>query len=136
MTKQQGSHGFAKMRQNAVPPFPLVAVFPQCPLPHTWNEPVMLSMVVAVLRQTLQEFHGDQRRVYLFGHSMGGVGVWALASAYPELFAAVVLEVSQAGAEQNRGYGSTDTWEASRLYVGSLRDGHGAAASQKTQQRN
>ncbi len=90
MKKAQRSHGFAKRLQTATPPFPLVAVFPQCPLPHTWDEPAMQSMVVAILPQTVQEFYGDQQRVYLFGHSMGGAGVWALASAHPELFAALV----------------------------------------------
>ncbi len=90
LNKEQKSHGFAKMLQIATPPFPLVVVFPQCPFPHTWNEPAIQAMVVAMLQQTIQEFHGDQRRVYLFGHSMGGAGVWALASAHPELFAALV----------------------------------------------
>lgn len=34
------------------------------------------------------EFGTDPRRVYLTGHSMGGHGVWRLASLYPDRFAA------------------------------------------------
>ncbi len=86
----QGGHGFGNVLRNATPPLPVVVVFPQCPLPHVWHEPAMQTMVMEALRQTIQEFHGDEHRLYLVGHSLGGYGVWTLATAHPGMFAALV----------------------------------------------
>jgi len=36
------------------------------------------------------EYRTDLKRVYLTGVSMGGEGVWSLAAAHPEKFAAIV----------------------------------------------
>jgi len=42
-----------------------------------------------VLDLIRKEFNVDERRIYLFGHSMGGAGTYHLASKYPNLWAAV-----------------------------------------------
>jgi poly(3-hydroxybutyrate) depolymerase len=42
-----------------------------------------------VLDLVRKEFNVDERRIYLFGHSMGGAGTYHLASKYPNLWAAV-----------------------------------------------
>lgn len=88
--KRHDGHGFGKALRKRTPPVPVVIVFPQCPLPHLWHEPAMQTMVMQVLQQTMQEFHGDARRVYLIGHSLGGIGVWAIAQTHPSVFAALV----------------------------------------------
>jgi dienelactone hydrolase len=36
-------------------------------------------MVMAELQEAVREFHGDPRRIYLTGISMGGAGTWYMA---------------------------------------------------------
>ena len=50
----------------------------------------MQGMVIAEIDKTLTEFHGDPRRLYLSGFSMGGAGVYQIAARWPERFAALV----------------------------------------------
>ena len=69
--------------------FPCVVVMPQCPLPRFWSEPEILAKAMAALDHSLAEFNGDKRRIYLTGLSMGGYGLWTMASAHPEKFAAL-----------------------------------------------
>jgi len=70
--------------------FPFVVVFPQCTENHTWGEPEMRARALAALDHSMKEFHGDRRRVYLTGLSMGGYGTWDFAMAEPGRFAALV----------------------------------------------
>jgi predicted peptidase len=35
-------------------------------------------------------YNVDESRIYLIGHSMGAIGTWALASKYPQTWAALV----------------------------------------------
>ncbi len=65
--------------------FPFVLVSPQCPENEVWDPDVLMSLV-----DTLQaELRVDTARTYVTGLSMGGYGTWALASKYPQRFAAV-----------------------------------------------
>jgi predicted peptidase len=65
--------------------FPFVLVSPQCPDNEVWDPDVLMSLV-----DTLQaELRVDPVRTYVTGLSMGGYGTWALASKYPQRFAAV-----------------------------------------------
>ena len=50
-------------------------------------DPVKLD---ALLTHAVRKYHVDEDRIYLTGLSMGGYGAWALATAYPERFAAIV----------------------------------------------
>jgi predicted peptidase len=65
-----------------------VIVFPQCRLGHEWYGDMELQ-AMAALESSIREFHGDRRRVYLTGISMGGSGAWYLAR-HRRRFAAVV----------------------------------------------
>lgn len=68
---------------------PAIVVFPQVPLDSLWlGEPERVAL--QALDATTSEFNGDPDRVYLAGLSMGGYGVWEMASQDPERFAAVV----------------------------------------------
>jgi predicted peptidase len=68
-----------------------IIVNPQCQdapdswAPHIADLRALLAEVSAMRALTVDPAH-----LYLTGVSMGGVGTWALAAAYPELFAAIV----------------------------------------------
>ncbi len=66
-----------------------IVVFPRCPENAWWTTPEMEALALAALERTADEFHGDPQRVYLTGLSMGGYGVWYLASRHPGMFAAI-----------------------------------------------
>lgn len=69
---------------------PAIVVFPQAPVDSRWlGEPADAAM--AALETSIAEFHGDRRRVYLTGLSMGGYGTYHLALAHPDTFAALVI---------------------------------------------
>lgn len=69
---------------------PAIVVFPQCREGGRWSDGEMEQLVLHALEQSMQEFYGDRRRVYLTGLSMGGYGTWYLAAKYPDQFAAIV----------------------------------------------
>ncbi len=54
-----------------------------------YGRPVALEDVVKVTEAVKRDYKIDATRTYLTGHSMGGGGVWQIASAKPELFAAI-----------------------------------------------
>jgi predicted peptidase len=55
-----------------------IVVLPQCRKDQQWVGP-MARQALAALEQTVGELHGDPRRLYLTGISMGGSGAWYLA---------------------------------------------------------
>lgn len=59
-------------------------------LPRLKDRKEMLPYVAAAVRDVLKKEAVDPTRVYVTGQSMGGVGSWAAAARYPELFAAAV----------------------------------------------
>jgi predicted peptidase len=64
---------------------PFVILAPQCPERRIWDADALMALVDHVIVR----FRIDPRRVYLTGLSMGGYGVWDLATSYPERFAAI-----------------------------------------------
>ncbi|HLG54553.1 MAG TPA: prolyl oligopeptidase family serine peptidase [Vicinamibacterales bacterium] len=52
--------------------------------------------VLNVLEAVRKEFDIDERRTYLFGHSMGGAGTYHLAVKYPEKWAAIGVQAPAA----------------------------------------
>jgi predicted peptidase len=71
--------------------FPAIVVMPQCRRGVDWKSPAMEAQMLAALDASMKEFHGDPRRVYLTGFSMGGYGTWSIAAKYPNRFAAIVV---------------------------------------------
>jgi len=69
---------------------PAVVLLPQCRAGSYWSDPFMDEMVMTALSQTESEFEADPGRLYLTGVSMGGYGVWHLASRHAGRFAALV----------------------------------------------
>jgi poly(3-hydroxybutyrate) depolymerase len=45
--------------------------------------------VMAVLQRVRQQYKIDETRIYLMGHSMGGIGTWKIAAKYPDIWAAI-----------------------------------------------
>jgi poly(3-hydroxybutyrate) depolymerase len=45
--------------------------------------------VMQVLQRVRQQYKVDDSRIYLMGHSMGGIGTWKLAPKYPNIWAAI-----------------------------------------------
>jgi len=66
--------------------FPFIVIAPQCPNGVWWNAPMLDDL----LNEVAAKYPVDLDRVYLTGLSMGGFGSWALATEYPDRFAAVV----------------------------------------------
>lgn len=67
--------------------FPFIVVSPQCPQDDWWPEKV--EVLINLLDDIAARYKVDTERIYLTGLSMGGYGTWALASAYPDRFAAI-----------------------------------------------
>jgi predicted peptidase len=87
----QSKVGLARAVREHPERFPAIVVMPQCRPEDAWTSPAMEAQILAALNASMQEFHGDPRRTYLTGFSMGGYGTWALAAGYPTRFAAMVV---------------------------------------------
>jgi predicted peptidase len=80
-------HGPPKIVQTKKD-FPFIVVSPQCPEDDWWTDKT--EMLINLLDDIVAHYDVDTERIYLTGLSMGGYGAWALASQYPDRFAAVV----------------------------------------------
>ncbi len=69
--------------------FPFLLVSPQCPARGWWTTEENIAALAALLDEIEQNYAVDPDRVYITGLSMGGYGTWALATAYPQRFAAI-----------------------------------------------
>lgn len=94
---QRGSGGFlpesgagGALVRSYLSKVPAVILLPQCRAESYWSDPFMDEMVMTALSQTEGEFKADSSRLYLTGVSMGGYGVWHLASQHSGRFAALV----------------------------------------------
>ena len=64
-----------------------IIVSPQCPEGKWWSN--YIEKVMALVDEACDNYDVDQSRIYLTGLSMGGYGTWAVASTYPDRFAAI-----------------------------------------------
>ena len=48
-------------------------------------------MALQALEDSIRAYHGDRRRLYLTGLSMGGYGAWQIALDHPGMFAAAAI---------------------------------------------
>lgn len=89
-----GSHIWTKPQGQAV--YPCFVLAPQCPRGAFWANPItrnptgQLERVVEILDYLIRQYPIDPDRIYVTGQSLGGFGVWALISNYPDRFAAAV----------------------------------------------
>jgi predicted peptidase len=89
--------------------YPAIVIFPQCPAEDYWSnvvrdkingdktnyifrqdgEPTLaMKMLIAFIDDLLKKSYIDQKRLYVGGLSMGGMGTFELLSRKPHLFAA------------------------------------------------
>ncbi len=87
---------FQKLKQEGLPyvlrtgtKIPFIVVAPLCSPDEWWDSHWSVENLSALLDEILEKYHGDSRRIYLTGWSMGGAGTWKLASSYPTRFAAI-----------------------------------------------
>lgn len=66
---------------------PFITICPQCPGELRWY--MLNHSLKELLNKIIEEYEVDDDRIYLTGNSMGGNGVWSLASEYPGRFAAI-----------------------------------------------
>ncbi|MCX9155616.1 prolyl oligopeptidase family serine peptidase [Niveibacterium sp. 24ML] len=64
---------------------PAIVIAPQTPRDQLWHP----LFVDAVLREVAARYRIDAERIYLTGLSLGGMGTWSTALAYPGRFAAL-----------------------------------------------
>lgn len=64
---------------------PFIVVSPQCPEGKYWD----VYELKQLLDQIIANYNVDKNRIYLTGLSMGGFGTWAMATAFPDYFAAI-----------------------------------------------
>lgn len=68
--------------------FPFIVISPQCPVNMHWIS--LADEFFLLYDEIIHQYAVDQNRVYFTGISMGGTGVWYLATFTPEKFAAAV----------------------------------------------
>jgi predicted peptidase len=86
---QQGIGNAIKFK-NKEKKFPFIVIFPQCASKGNWSaDGPSAKRALAILDETQKTYKVDAKRVYLTGLSLGGMGTWSLAAAYPERWAAI-----------------------------------------------
>lgn len=85
---RQLSLGLGPALQRYGERYKCIVVFPQCRDGYEWYGEMELQ-AIAALENTVREFHGDRRRLYITGISLGGSGAWTM-SRHRKLFAAAV----------------------------------------------
>ncbi len=88
---QQTDVGIGTAIRSTPSEIPAIVVMPQCRKDIWWIQPPMDDLAITTLEAATKEFHGDIRRTYLTGLSMGGYGAWHLAEKYPGRFAAMIV---------------------------------------------
>ena len=68
--------------------FPFLMVTPICPSNETWFD--WLHQLKILVKEIVTLPYADMERFYGMGTSMGGYGIWQLAMAIPETFAAIL----------------------------------------------
>lgn len=94
---ERGSDGIEQTEVGLAPAirrnphrFAAIVVMPQCRKGVWWNDPLMEKQAMEALRQSMQEWNGDESRVYLTGLSMGGYATFYFGAKYSDRFAALV----------------------------------------------
>lgn len=69
--------------------FRMIGVFPQCEPDRFWDFDEINNARIA-LNDAIEEYDGDESRIYLSGHSLGAYGVWSMAARNSYDLAAIV----------------------------------------------
>ena len=63
-----------------------IVIFPQVPKGKNFTD--IEKLVLAMIDKTKKEYKVDEKRLYITGLSMGGMGTWFFTCKYPDMFAA------------------------------------------------
>jgi len=74
---------------NEKPYNEFVIIAPQCPFNFSWYSPEVMTDLEKLLDKIVEKKFTDEKRIYLTGFSMGGIGVMELAMKHPDRFAAI-----------------------------------------------
>ncbi len=55
--------------------------------------------VIAAIEETVSRYNVDTNRIYITGHSNGGIGAWHIAARFPDIFAGLAPNAGFAGGE-------------------------------------
>ena len=55
--------------------------------------------VIAAIEETVSRYNVDTDRIYITGHSNGGIGAWHIAARFPDIFAGLAPNAGHAGGE-------------------------------------
>ena len=88
--QSQLSQGLPPWLKDHGKDFHAVVVIPQAPEDTAWNDEIE-AMALQAMNDTIAVYHGDRRRLYLTGLSMGGYGAWQIALDHPGMFAAAAI---------------------------------------------
>jgi len=88
--KKQGQTGMGPAIKKREKDFPCIVIFPQSQKRSWQASSTDAKRALAILAEIQKEYKVDPNRIYLTGLSMGGYGTWSLATAHPELWAAIV----------------------------------------------
>ena len=96
----RGEHGDVPLHPvNPATDEAFIGVFPQCPSGQKWEAapmPEVIDKVVAAVLAGYGTGEADPDRVYLTGWSYGASCTWAVATAYPQRFAAIAVNDGRA----------------------------------------
>jgi predicted peptidase len=75
-------------------PLSAIIVAPDCPS-KDWTHPESEEFIIKLLAFIRKKYEIDPQKVVVLGYSMGGNGVWHLASKYPDQFSyAIIMSAS------------------------------------------
>ena len=94
---QLKKHGILKIVENN-PDFPFITVSSQCPNDCWWSGE--LRLLNGLADEITKRCQVDTSKIYLTGLSMGGFGIWSLASITPERLAAIAPICGGGGSRQ------------------------------------
>lgn len=94
---ERGSDNRSQLSQGLPPwlmqhgkDFPAVVVIPHVPTDRDWSGEIE-QVALQALDDSIASRHGDRRRPYLTGLSMGGYGSWQIGLDHPGIFAAAAI---------------------------------------------
>jgi predicted peptidase len=97
------------LAQPALDTLGAVMVAPDCPA-DSWTDARAEDAVVMLLRQTMEVYAIDPRRVLVVGYSMGGRGAWFMSSRHPDLITAAIPMAASIGNEPVERLGTMPTY--------------------------
>lgn len=92
-------YGSAFMRllvEPALGQLDAIMIAPDCPT-AAWTDRAAEDAVMALVRDTLDRYTIDRRRILVTGYSMGGRGTWFMSARHADLFTAAIPMASSPG---------------------------------------